>query len=97
MFLTVETRYKSQLQFRLVLCNAIFNLKPAKSFDCETVFNLSQGYAESAGNDHALIRKGKKNASAGNRTRGPTMATLDFTTKPPMLVGCKRRFSPESH
>ncbi len=26
-----------------------------------------------------------KNASAGNRTRGPTMATLDFTTKPPML------------
>ena len=28
----------------------------------------------------------KKHASAGNRTRGPTMATLDFTTKPPMLV-----------
>ena len=24
----------------------------------------------------------KKNARTGNRTRGPTMATLDFTTKP---------------
>jgi hypothetical protein len=27
-----------------------------------------------------------KNASSGNRIRGPTMATLDFTTKPMMLV-----------
>jgi hypothetical protein len=27
----------------------------------------------------------RKNAPAENRTRGPTMATLDFTTKPLVL------------
>ena len=31
-------------------------------------------------------RGGKKNAQARNRTGGPTMATLDFTTKPLALV-----------
>ena len=31
----------------------------------------------------------KYNAPAGNRTRGPTMATLDFATKP--LVPCTYR------
>ena len=31
-------------------------------------------------------------APAGNRTRGPTMATLDFTTKPPALI-TRRIFS----
>ena len=30
----------------------------------------------------AVLNPEKKNAPAKNRTRGPTMATLDFTTKP---------------
>jgi hypothetical protein len=30
----------------------------------------------------------KIHAPAENRTRGPTMATLDFTTKPLALVRC---------
>ncbi|KAF2146912.1 uncharacterized protein K452DRAFT_72629 [Aplosporella prunicola CBS 121167] len=34
-------------------------------------------------------RKRKKDASAANRTRGPSMATMDFTTKPLMLVDCE--------
>jgi hypothetical protein len=33
------------------------------------------------------IEKGNWNASAVNRTRGPSMATMDFTTKPLMLLG----------
>ena len=35
--------------------------------------------------ERKIVSKFKKSASAGNRTRGPTMATLDFTTKPLML------------
>ena len=31
-------------------------------------------------------KKETLDASAGNRTRGPSMATTDFTTKPPMPV-----------
>jgi hypothetical protein len=34
-------------------------------------------------------KENKNIASAGNRTRGPTMATLDFTTKPLMLLNTR--------
>ena len=32
------------------------------------------------------VQRNFKNASAVNRTRGPSMATMDFTTKPLMLL-----------
>ena len=78
----------------------VFRLKPVPS--C----NVESETIEKHGPDGGKRREKKKkekwerlkrdearedySASAGNRTRGPSMATTDFTTKPPMLVLLER-------
>ncbi|KAL0467459.1 hypothetical protein QR685DRAFT_448472, partial [Neurospora intermedia] len=37
-------------------------------------------------------KKRNRIAPAANRTRGPSMATMDFTTKPLALIGCCQKF-----
>ena len=44
------------------------------------------GIAEGTKKRQPTAENAKKNAQARNRTRGPTMATLDFTTKPLALA-----------
>ncbi|KAI0447882.1 hypothetical protein F4803DRAFT_498026 [Xylaria telfairii] len=62
--------------------------------DGTVIFHLNQRLRGSL----QRIESREKHASAVNRTRGPSMATMDFTTKPLMLVvGLSALYSRYTH
>ena len=55
------------------------------------ILTMAKRQSKMKGQEYRCNEKGKKRcAPAENRTRGPTMATLDFTTKPLALTERRR-------